>query len=295
MKIGTGSTAKILRFSYDAGGNVVAVDYSSNNGSSFATYYYLRNAQNDIVKIVDNSGASKVEYTYDSWGKIISATGTLTATLGTDQPFRYRGYVYDTETGWYYLQSRYYNPAVCRFISADVLLSTGQGVIGHNAFAYCLNNPVNGIDSNGQYFRSVNGQMTDTGSYNPAHAEYMLNKYKYVSAMQPIKKAIKAVSNAVGSYFTNDPDVVVTRIQQGKIATVYRGTLMLTFTDAQMNSFTPGPFVMLNTRDVDATTVMHEYGHSVQWKLLGTKKYLFSIAFPSVAVWLYDKNVKSIG
>ena len=57
--------------------------------------------------------------------------------------------MYDAETGWYYLQSRYYSPETCRFISADVLLSTGQGVLGHNSFAYCLNNPVNAFDEDG--------------------------------------------------------------------------------------------------------------------------------------------------
>ena len=149
MKIGTGSSAKVLRFSYDAGGNVVAVDYSSNNGSSFTTYYYLRNAQNDVIKLIDGSGNTVVEYTYDSWGKLLSVTGSLSGTLGEDQPFRYRGYVYDTETGWYYLQSRYYDPTTCRFISADVLLSTGQGVIGHNSFAYCGNNPIAREDPSG--------------------------------------------------------------------------------------------------------------------------------------------------
>ena len=149
MKIGTGSSAKVLRFSYDASGNVVAVDYSSNNGSSFTTYYYLRNAQNDVIKLIDGSGNTVVEYTYDSWGKIISSTGTLANTVGTYQPFRYRGYVYDTETQLYYLQSRYYDPATCRFISADVLLSTGQGVIGHNSFAYCGNNPIAREDPSG--------------------------------------------------------------------------------------------------------------------------------------------------
>ena len=66
-----------------------------------------------------------------------------------EQPFRYRGYVYDEETGFYYLQSRYYNPELGRFISADVYLSTGQGVLGHNAYAYCLNNPVNTADESG--------------------------------------------------------------------------------------------------------------------------------------------------
>ncbi len=149
MKIGTGSSAKVLRFSYDASGNVAAVDYSANNGSTFATYYYVRNAQNDIVKLIDNSGTAVVEYIYDSWGKVLSTTGTYAGTVGLDQPFRYRGYVYDAETGWYYLQSRYYDPATCRFISADVLLSTGQGVIGHNSFACCLNNPVNCCDTSG--------------------------------------------------------------------------------------------------------------------------------------------------
>ena len=79
----------------------------------------------------------------------MSTTGALAGTLGLIQPFRYRGYVYDYETGFYYLQSRYYDPTVGRFISADVLLSTGQGVMGHNCYAYCLGNPVNMRDDSG--------------------------------------------------------------------------------------------------------------------------------------------------
>ena len=94
-----------------------------------------------------------VEYTYDTWGKKVTTTGSLAGTLGLFQPFRYRGYVYDWETGFYYLQSRYYDPTTGRFISADVLLSTGQGVLGHNAYAYCLDNPVCRIDPTG--YRSL--------------------------------------------------------------------------------------------------------------------------------------------
>ena len=150
MVTGSGNSAIHQLFSYDSSGSVVSVDYSSNAGSTFTTYYYLRNAQNDIVKIIDGSGNTVVQYTYDSWGKILSTTGSLAATLGTNQPFRYRGYVYDAETGWYYLQSRYYDPSIARFISADVYLSTGQGVLGHNAFSYCMNNPINYIDSTGK-------------------------------------------------------------------------------------------------------------------------------------------------
>ena len=151
MTVGSGSSTRILRFSYDSSGSVVAVDYSTDNGTTFNTYYYLRNAQNDIVKLIDSSGSTVVEYCYDSWGKLLSTSGSLASTLGKNNPFRYRGYVYDEETGFYYLQSRYYNPEVGRFISSDVLLSTGQGVIGHNAYAYCLNNPVNREDSNGNW------------------------------------------------------------------------------------------------------------------------------------------------
>ena len=90
-----------------------------------------------------------VKYTYDSWGKPLSCTGTLATTLGALNPFRYRGYVYDEETGFYYLKSRYYDPETCRFIPADVLLSTGQGILGHNCYAYCGSNSVNRIDWGG--------------------------------------------------------------------------------------------------------------------------------------------------
>ena len=118
-------------------------------------YYYVRNAQGDIVKLIDSTGATVVEYTYDSWGKLLSTTGSLATTLGSDQPFRYRGYVYDTETSLYYLQTRYYDPSTCRFLSADVVLSTGQGVLGHNAYAYCGNNPTSRVDSGGFFWEEL--------------------------------------------------------------------------------------------------------------------------------------------
>ena len=153
MTVGSGSSAKILRFSYDASGNAVAVDYSTDNGSTFNTYYYLRNAQNDIVKLIDNSGSTVVEYCYDSWGKLLSTSGSLASTLGKNNPFRYRGYVYDEETGFYYLQNRYYNPEVGRFISADdtEYLGADGSALSYNLFAYCLNNPVNRTDADGNW------------------------------------------------------------------------------------------------------------------------------------------------
>ena len=110
----------------------------------------MRNGQNGIVGLMDNSGATVVEYTYDSWGKSLTVSGTLATTLGANNPFRYRGYYYDTETGLYYLQSRYYDATVCKFISADEYLSTGQGIGGNNVYVYCLNNPAIRIDIVGE-------------------------------------------------------------------------------------------------------------------------------------------------
>ena len=73
----------------------------------------------------------------------------MAVTLGKYNPLRYRGYVYDTETGFYYLQSRYYDPELGRFLNADALVSTGQGLLGNNMFSYCPNNPVCSIDATG--------------------------------------------------------------------------------------------------------------------------------------------------
>ena len=143
---GSTTTSK-LRFSYDANGKVVAVNYNGNY------YYYLRNAQSDIVKLIDKTGATVVEYRYDSWGKLLSTSGSLASTLGKNNPFRYRGYVYDEETEFYYVQSRYYNPEIGRWINADTtdVLSLPYYHPGqYNLFSYCNNNPVNDRDDDGQ-------------------------------------------------------------------------------------------------------------------------------------------------
>ena len=134
-----------MRFSYDAIG-AMSVSY---NGTD---YFYLRNAQGDVTGLVDSTGAKVVTYAYDPWGKTWAASGTLAFTLGTFNPLRYRGYVYDTETGLYYLNSRYYNPTWGRFINADGFVSTGQGISGNNMFAYCGNDPVNRYDPDGDAF-----------------------------------------------------------------------------------------------------------------------------------------------
>ncbi len=131
-------------FYYDASGTPYALYYEG------AYYYYMTNAQGDVVAIVDNNGNPKVYYQYDAWGNEVYCTGSMSSTLGNDNPLRYRGYVYDEETELYYLQSRYYNPQLGRFLNADALVSTGQGILGNNMFAYCNNNPIRYADYNGR-------------------------------------------------------------------------------------------------------------------------------------------------
>ena len=98
------------------------------------------------MSIESSDGTPVASYCYDAWGKILACDGAL-AELN---PLRYRGYVYDQETGFYYLQSRYYDPTAGRWINVDSILSTEYGLLGYNLFAYCNNNPANNIDQSGQ-------------------------------------------------------------------------------------------------------------------------------------------------
>ena len=142
---GTVLKTETLDFFYDESGRPFAFNYSVDGGIA-STYYYILNLQGDVVQIIDANGVMQAEYVYSPWGEIISAEGDLAEI----NPLRYRGYYYDSETGFYYLQSRYYDPENHRFINADTYASTDSSdAIACNVFAYCLNDPVNRSDSDG--------------------------------------------------------------------------------------------------------------------------------------------------
>jgi len=130
-------------FYYDTDGTPTAMSFDD------TMYYYIKNLQGDIVKIVNQDGNTVVTYTYDAFGKITKQTDTTTYGIAKLNPFRYRGYVYDDETGLYYLQSRYYDPVTGRFINADVYCDTNTDIFGTNMFTYCNNDPINQIDPEG--------------------------------------------------------------------------------------------------------------------------------------------------
>ncbi len=131
----------VMHFFYDAQSRPAKVSF---NGT---VYTYIHNLQGDVVGLLDNSGTLVVEYKYDAWGKAIATTGSMAATLGKRNPFRYRGYIYDEETGLYYLRSRYYNPVVGRFVNEDGAII--PGLLSTNMFAYCSNNPLSMVDTSG--------------------------------------------------------------------------------------------------------------------------------------------------
>ena len=133
----------IIQYYYDETNSVIGLRYNGND------YFFRRNIQTDIISILNSSGTVVVSYEYDPWGNILSVTGSMASTLGVANPFRYRSYYYDTESGLYYLNSRYYDAKVCRFVNADSYVSTGQGFLGYDMYAYCLNNPVSYSDPAG--------------------------------------------------------------------------------------------------------------------------------------------------
>ena len=143
-------------FSYDANG----MPYSVKNYDAILdverTYLYITSLQGDVLSIIDaSSGATAVTYTYDAWGRLIGKDGTSSdyASIYEYNPLTYRGYIYDSETGFYYLQSRYYDPTIGRFLNADSALFLGisGSLKSLNLFEYCENCPITKIDNIGTF------------------------------------------------------------------------------------------------------------------------------------------------
>ena len=132
---------------YDGDGQLSAISYKGGD------YYYIRDNLRTITGLVDANGVAVVNYRYDSWGRMLDITGSMAETLGKDNPYRYKGYCYDEETGMYYLKSRYYAPEICRFISADdisAMLDSPMSLWDKNLYVYCDNDPVNKKDDDGE-------------------------------------------------------------------------------------------------------------------------------------------------
>ena len=170
-------------FSYDSAGNLIGMSAGSNR------YFYTRNAQNDITGLIDENGTSVVQYQYDSWGKLLGITGSLASTIGKRNPFRYRGYYYDDETGFYYVSSRYYDPEIGRWINADdAIAGVGGDIRGYNLFAYCMNDPVNMSDHTGHWPQWIKNAAS--------------------AVVNAVKKAVTVVANTVKSAVSSASNIL---------------------------------------------------------------------------------------
>lgn len=199
-----------LYFQYDTNGIPLGFIWNDTQ------YFYLTNQMGDVISITDTQGDTLVEYEYDEWGKLYSTYlfEDEYADIAQINPIRYRGYYYDTETGYYYLQSRYYDPSICRFINADDYNYLDKDIImGLNLFAYCGNDPINYYDLDG-YAKSKNSKTEDItykltmAMLNNANDFYEYAKKKIDSALSSgvIKDDFTRLNSAIASiikYFCN--------------------------------------------------------------------------------------------
>ena len=149
-----------FHYRYDAFGNLAGITREDASGSLYRVYV-LCNSRGDVLELRNQNGTVFAKYVYDAWGNVLhvlnSAGNEITSTtnLANQNPFRYRGYYYDSESGMYYLQSRYYDPVTGRFLNADNIVTTEQSLVGTNVFAYCGNNPVVSEDETGHFWDTV--------------------------------------------------------------------------------------------------------------------------------------------
>ena len=146
------TNGNVTVYIYDAAGSPIGMQY---HGADYAAnawdvYWYEKNLQGDIVAVYNQAGTKLVSYTYDAWGNFnVTEHSTSLSAAVVNNPFRYRGYYYDIDLGFYYLQTRYYDPVIGRFINIDSALY--HSMLGYNLYAYCYNNPVKYYDATGEF------------------------------------------------------------------------------------------------------------------------------------------------
>ncbi len=166
--------------------------YTLTDDSERKSYFFTHNSFGDIIGIYSGSGVLTAQYEYDAWGKVISITDgngneiTDTNNIGLLNPFRYRGYYYDSETGLYYLMSRYYDPVTRRFLNADGYFQSGGSILDANMSAYCRNNPITFIDPTGTKCSTHDPYyVPNCFACSPTWREFVKDRYSWIKSIDP--------------------------------------------------------------------------------------------------------------
>ena len=263
----TKGSDKII-FLYDEKANKYGFDY---NGTK---YYYIFNVQGDVIGILNQSGAQIVSYQYDPWGKVLSVSGSEASAIGQLNPIRYRGYYYDTETGFYYLQSRYYDPTTRRFLNADGIIGANQDAICYNLFAYCSNNPIMFTDASGN---RVNMALFNKSKIRKsAKSAVPLQTSPQLPPLQQF--GAELYQDVVNFNINNNSEE---KVIESNWVSAYKGKVVIRHPIKGLSSMSLG-VIFLNKNETEYNTVRHEYGHCVQLDEVGMLKYLVFVAGPSV-------------
>lgn len=335
-----------LRFIYDNSG-ISGIEYNDQQ------YLLRKNVQGDITHIFSIDGTMVAQYVYDAWGnhKVLDANGKIIDEqehIGNTNPFRYRGYFYDTETKLYYLINRYYDPEIGRFISQDQISYMQPDVInGLNLFAYCGNNPVMRIDENGcswksfwrgvgDFFKKVGDFFVKAGLFIAGLTIASIGLATVLPMVIPLLATpITAITSIVSAQLI--PNILIPGkatgntilgflTQLGMSVGIYGIDMMRAAFDKDvyndMKNINWNPFnsdaekvlncskvsffkglpvtkdlplstgrsfflgaIVLDKDENEINTIYHEYGHSLQFAVLGPINYLISVGIPSAGSW----------
>ena len=267
---------KLIVYLYDSTGMPIGMMYRTTSYAvdQWDVFWFEKNLQGDVVAIYSSNGIKVATYTYnDAWGNhTVSYSNGGVSTGAYYNPFRYRGYYYDTDLGMYYLQSRYYDPNTCRFINADgVMANVGGNILGNNLYVYCFNNPVNLIDGSGSWPKWV----TDT-----------INWIE--------KNIVNPVSNFISGIFHDIENFDINNTKESNVFSSYyfagyNGTLVIITPFRASFSF---GIIGLSYNHKNTTDLNHEYGHRIQLEERGWGGYIMDVALPSLTaniLWRMEK------
>ena len=250
-------------YSYDANGILYNVRYTLTDGGTEYSYYYTHNSRGDIVGIYNGAGELKAHYEYDAWGNVISITDnngnaiTSPNHIGNLNPFRYRGYYQDTETGLYYLMSRYYDAVTHRFINADGYFQSGGSILDANTFAYCRNNPIMNSDCTGTSCSKYKSYYVPNCGYcDPSYIHEMNEKIDWLNRVyntSPEHRIVKV--NIDGSRLYGD--ATLPTVSDGFV-TIYSGAS--TFGGAFTSGYSQAlPYAAVTTLPMTAYNIYSYY------------------------------------